>query len=80
MPRSNLWRDSNPPLKAAVGFDGLDDGVLLVQELLGGRHLEPVDDDLQGHLADACAGGCAADDRGQRPRALGNSGSNKTFG
>lgn len=67
-------------MKAAEGFHRFDDGVLLVQELLGGRHLELVDDDFQRHLADACTGWGAADDRGQCPRAFGNTGNDKTFG
>lgn len=55
-------KPTNVPLKAAVGFHRFDDGVLLVQELLSGRHFKLVDDDFQRRLADARTGCCAADD------------------
>lgn len=73
-----MW-DTNLPLKAAEGFYRFNDGVLLVQELLGGRHFELVNDDFQRHFADTETGRCAADDIGQRPRAFGNAGNDETF-
>ena len=53
-----------PPVKAAVGQDGCDLGVLLVVEDLGGGHGGPVDEHAQRHVPHLRDGLGQADDGG----------------